>query len=462
MLHNLLPNLLLGCALAAGPQSLSERIDVYVQNEMSVRGVPATAVAVVRSGEIVHAKAYGTADVELSVPADTRTVFELLSVSKQFTAAAVLLLERDGKLALEDELARHVDGLPTSWRKITILQLLSHTSGIPDYTDQPGWMETLRQARTPEELLAPVKARPLVFVPGTQWGYSNSNYYLLGLLIEKSSAVRFDAFLEQRVFAPLDMRATRLESFEQLIPHRASGYHATSGGIVNAPWIDPSHKWAAGAFLSSIDDMAKWTRALDSDVLLPARVRERMVTGVRLSDGTSASYGLGNELALDHGHRVAGHQGGGMAFNATLLHFPDDRLSVVVLCNLTQAPSKAWARNIAAFWLPDIREEGAAIADPDPRASTALRKVLVDAAQGKADPECFAPDMRDELTAFVRRVGPQFLGPLGALERLTPLGAAPDAQGGLRYRARFAKGSIVWDLEVDGDGRIRKLEPTLE
>jgi hypothetical protein len=185
-----------------------------------------------------------------------------------------------------------------------------------------------------------------------------------------------------------------------------------------------------------------------------------MLAPALLADGTTAKYGVANELDFDHGHRVAGHQGGGVAFNATLLEYPDDHLSVIVLANLTQAPSRSWARHIASFWIADLGTEDAEISDPKPEFTVIFKGVLADAAKGKVDGELFATDVRATMKTFIERVGPNFLGPMGELESLTPIAAKSGAKPRtLCYRAKFKRGAIVWTVELDSAGRIESMEP---
>jgi CubicO group peptidase (beta-lactamase class C family) len=442
----------------------AEAIDAYVRSIMEREHVPGLSVAVVKDGQLVFAQGYGLANVELDVPATADTVYEVLSVSKQFTATAIVMLAEEKKLALDDAIAKHLAALPDEWSGITIRHLLTHTSGIKDYTDADGWLEKIRLDRTPEELLKPVMEAPLLFAPGERWSYSNSNYYLLGMILEKISGKTYAEFLAERIFKPLAMTSTRIDDYRDIIKRRASGYHWQKDELGNAAYVSPTQKWSAGAVVSTVNDMAKWEAAIASAKLVPAETQRAMFSPAHLSSGAEVKYGLGNELDDDHGHRVAGHQGGGLAFNATDLRFVDDNLAVIVLCNLTQAPSRVIARHIAAFYVPDISDEGkAGIEDKDPAATSMLRQVLLDAAQGKCDPARFAAGVDDKMVPFIKRAGPQFLGTLGKLEDFTLLQADNKAkQRTLRYRARFEKSSIIWTFELDAARKILSMEPTRE
>lgn len=442
----------------------SAAIDAYLRAEMEQAHVPGTSIAVVHKGRLVFARGYGLANVELAVSAAPETVYELLSVGKEFCASAVMLLAEDGKLSIDEKLATYLSDVPPAWSDVTVRQLLSHTSGIPDYTEMSGWFATIRLDRTPKDLIDTVASQPLEFTPGTRWHYSNTNYYLLGLIVEKCSGKKYAAFLEERIFRPLAMTSTRMNDLSAIVAHRAAGYHWRNDALENAEPVSPTHKWAAGGVISTVLDLAKWEIALQEGKLLTAVDRERMCTPVVLANGDTAHYGFGNELDLVRDHRVAGHQGGGLAFNAAHVRFPDDGLAVILLCNQTRAPSQEWARHIAALYLPAIAfAADAHIKDGDPEATERFRQILLDAARGVADPEAFAPEKRDELVPFVRKAGPQFLGTLGDLQSLVLLEDRTDgAKHVRRYRSVYKTSSIVWTVEIAPSGRVLSLEPQPE
>jgi Beta-lactamase len=234
--------------------------------------------------------------------------------------------------------------------------------------------------------------------------------------------------------------------------------------LQNAEYVSPAQKWAAGAVVSTVLDLAKWDAALDTEKLLKRATLRQMWTPARLNSGEEAPYGFGNELDMDYGHRVAGHQGGGLAFNATLLRYPDDRLTVIVLCNLTQAPSRAMARRIASFYLPDLTAEAhKGIKDSEPQTTRMLKGVLLDAAQGKVDPSLFAPEAQAETVPFIRRAGPGFLKPLGAMKSFVLLERREEKTRRVyRYRAVYDEGSVLWTFTLAPVGKISALRPVRE
>jgi CubicO group peptidase (beta-lactamase class C family) len=457
--------LLLLLAIARIPaHAQSEMIDAYVRMRMAKDHVPGLSIAVVRDGKIVYANGFGLANVELNVAATQTTVYWLMSVSKQFTAAAVLMLAEEGKIDLNAPIARYLASAPGAWKDVLVRHLLTHTSGIPDYTDTLGWGQTIRQDRSPQDLLAPVMVKPLLFTPGTQWRYSNSNYFLLGLIIEKVSGTPWSDFLQRRIFVPLGMTSTHANDSSAIIPGRAAGYHWQNGSLQNAPYVSPSQLWAAGSIISTVEDLAKWEAGLASGKLLKRSTVEQMIAPAKLADGGETAYGYGNELGRDHGHRFAGHQGGGLAFNTMLLRYPDDRLTVIVLANLTQAPSEQIAHKIASFYLPDLSDNGKpAIADGGPQLSSRLKTVILEAAQGRADDALFTLQAQQELLPHLKRAGLRLLPPLGVMKSFTLM--EKTNEGTLRhyrYRAVYAEAAISWQFTLNAEGKIADITPMPE
>lgn len=444
----------------------NEKLDAYVKAEMARSHAPGMSVAVVQQGRVIFTQGYGMASIELSAPATANTVYETLSITKQFTAAAVMVLVGEGKIDLNQPVSKYLANLPSAWSGITVRHLLTHTSGIADYTGAPGWGQSARMDRPPLELVKTVFQTPLLFLPGAQKKYSNTNYYLLGMMIEKISGMAYGDFLAQRIFGPLGMTSTRLNNYAAIVPARAAGYHRSNNNeIQNADFISSSQKWAAGGVISNVADLAKWLIALETGSLLKHDTLEQMWAPGQLNDGSRTDYGFGNELDSDRGHRVVGHEGSGLGFNASMIYLPDDHLGIVVLGNLTQAATLAMAHHIAAIYLPAISDEANnGITDSEPKLTELLRQTLLDAAQGKADPARLAPDSRPQLLQLLRTNGPRLLGPLGTLESLILLeDSAKNGAHARRYRAVFSKGQrIIWEVQFAADGTIAELAPRPE
>ncbi len=295
-------------------------------------GEPGAAVLIAKDGQIVLRKGYGLANLELGVPMRPDMVFEIASVTKQFTAAAILLLQERGKLSVDDDITKYLPGYPTHGRKITIDHLLNHTSGIPEVTGLPEWWPRRREDLTLPQLIDLFKDKPLDFKPGEKQAYSNSGYILLGAILEKASGKSYEDFVEQEIFAPLGMKRSRYGHQDEVVPDRASGYDMGDGYKV-AEYISLTQAYAAGGLLSTVDDLALWAQALTSEKLLRGKSLERMTTPPRLTSGEPTSYAYGQGILNENGTRIIEHGGGIPGFNSELLRIPDQRLLVIILAN---------------------------------------------------------------------------------------------------------------------------------
>lgn len=339
------------CIYGAAHAAVLDRIEARIQQELAQYHVPGLAVAISRGGQVVFMKGYGLANVELSVPVTPDTVFQLASVTKQFTAAGVLLLVHDGKLTLDTRVGSVLPELPRAWRDLTVRQLLSHTSGLPSYTDLPDLQKRWRNDMSHADILALIADQPLKFRPGEREDYSNTNYFLLGMVIEKVSGRRWDEFLAERIFRPLGMRATRANDQLSIVPHRAAGYRFVGGKIANAECTSMTWPFAAGALLSTVSDLTRWDAALYDDRLLPQPLLQTMWTPVRLNDGRQADYGFGWRIVRADGRRLVYHSGGIPGFLTNISRFIDDRLTVIVLSNSEHSDPQQLARDLAAIYL---------------------------------------------------------------------------------------------------------------
>ena len=300
------------------------------------------SVLVDLDGKTLLSKSYGSANLEWDIPNSPSTKFRLGSITKQFTAACILLLEERGKLKVEDPVKKYMPDAPAAWDKVTIFNLLTHTSGIPSFTGFPDYHSTEAIATTPEQLVARFRDKPLEFQPGEKWNYSNSGYVLLGYLIEKISQQSYRQFVQENIFNPLRMKDSGYDSNSEIILHRASGYMPGPKGMTNAGYIDMTIPLSAGALYSTTEDLLRWEQGLMSGKLLNPSSIEKMTTPFK----NDYAFGLGVHTA--NGHRLIDHGGGIEGFNTFLAYYPEDKLTVVVLANLNGQAPDAIASKLAA------------------------------------------------------------------------------------------------------------------
>ncbi len=295
---------------------------------------PGAALLVVQDGAVVYRGARGMADVELGVELSADHVFRLGSITKQYTAAAILLLEERGQLSVGDPITKYLPDYPTHGHEITIEHLLTHTSGIYNYTDVAGYMDQpVRRDVTTDELIDTFRSLDMEFAPGERWDYSNSGYVLLGAIIEQVSGQSYAEFMEENVFEPLGLEATHYGG-SQIVPGRVRGYQIDGEGFANAPYISMSHAHAAGALLATVDDLAAWDAALAGGELISEASYRRMTSPYVLADGEEAAYGYGFSVTKLRDLPVIHHGGGIHGFSTFGLRVPSERVYVAALSNI--------------------------------------------------------------------------------------------------------------------------------
>jgi CubicO group peptidase (beta-lactamase class C family) len=328
-------------------------------------GEPGAAVLVAKDGQVLLRKGYGLANLELGVPIQPDMVFELGSITKQFTAAAILLLQERGQLSVDDEITRFLPDFPTHGQKITLHHLLTHVSGIPSYTGLPEWRTRVREDLTVQQLIDLFKDKPLEFNPGEKWAYNNSAYVLLGAVIEKVSGKSYEDFIEQEIFAPLGMKRSYYGHQTEVIPGRVAGYDKEGEGYQIAEYISMTQPYAAGSLLSTVDDLAIWAEALSGGKVVKKASLERMTTPAKLASGQSTKYAYGLAISDEEGTRIVEHGGGIFGFVTQMLHVPDRRLLVIVLSNNTSRNPEILAYRVARKALGRALEDRKAVAlDP--------------------------------------------------------------------------------------------------
>jgi len=337
------------------------RVDAFVGEQLGLQRIPGVNLAVLRYGKLVKAKGYGLANLELDVPVKPATEMQTGSVGKQFTATAVMMLVEEGKVGLDDDVSKYFAGTPVAWKDIKVRNLLTHTSGIPEYTDAKSAkakeLFNFRADYTEDDLYQRLIQMPLDFEPGTKWKYSNSGYLLLGILIHKVTGEFYGDFLQERIFRPLGMTATRIISEADIVPNRSSGYRIVNGEIKNQEWVSPTlNTTADGALYTNVLDLGKWDAALYTEKLIKRSSLEQMWTPVRLKDGKTYPYGFGWFLNEVNGHRLIEHDGAWQGFTVNISRYVDDRLTVIVMTNLEEGPSEPGkiAHGVAGIYEPEL------------------------------------------------------------------------------------------------------------
>jgi CubicO group peptidase (beta-lactamase class C family) len=321
------------------------------------------AVLVSKGGETLFAKGYGFANAEHQVPNTPRTKFRLGSITKQFTAMAILVLQERGKLKVEDPVGKYIDDAPKAWEGVTIHHLLSHTGGVPSYTDGLAYMAKMMMPETVNSMIARFRDKPLEFRPGEKFHYSNSGYFLLGAIIEKVSGQSYESFLKEAIFDPLGMKDTGYDHHATVIPGRAAGYNLNRNGLVNAPYLDMSQPYAAGSLYSTVEDLARWDRALNDGKLITKGSYAKMYAPVK------NDYAYGWVVTTAKGRKTIQHGGGINGFVTEILRYPEEKVCVVVLCNVLPMNPGRVARDLASialgepFQMPGTRK----VAKVDPK-----------------------------------------------------------------------------------------------
>jgi CubicO group peptidase (beta-lactamase class C family) len=340
----------------------ADPVDDIVLAEIKRQNAPAIGIAVVKNGRTLKEKGYGFANIELGVRADSKTFFQTASAGKQFTAALVMLLVNDGKLKLDESISTYLQDAPSEWQQITIRHLLTHTSGLP-HTDEA---IDLRKDYTEDELATSAFKLPLKSAAGDAFSYSNVGYQLLGIICSKIGGRFYGDQARDRLFAPSGMQA-HVMSERKITRGRAAGYDREDGIFLNQSWVSPTlNTTADGSYYASAQDMALWAVILDSTTLLSQATKDVMWTPTKLNNGTQWDWGFGWRLFYDPGHRSVRHRGDWQGFTSHILHFPDDRLTISVLMNRSNAQPHVIADKIAAYYIPALRKPSA----PPPSAAT--------------------------------------------------------------------------------------------
>ena len=452
------------------PAQLSA-IDTFVAGEMARKKIPGLELGIYSHGQILLAKGYGLANVELNVPVKPETIFQSGSVGKQFVSAAIMMLVEQGKLSLDDSITKYFPGAPPAWKPILLKNLLSHTSGLADYENEASFNDPtnpfyLRLDFTEDQLMSKFYKLAIENAPGDKWNYRNVNYAILGILIGKVSGMFYGDYLAEHIFRPLGMAQTRIISDRDIIPNRAAGYELDDHGqLKNQVWVSPTfNSTGDGTLYFNVLDIAKWDAALYTTKLLKQSSLDRIWTVYPFNDGkpNPADYGFAWRIGTQSGHKRIEHSGAWQGFTCMISRYPDDGISVAVLTNLDSGHSNPgyFAHVVAGLAdAPLLPERYATIPDSDPARTQRLATVLTDINAhidfiAQAAPG-LAALMKNGVPPIIREeVASAWPGTITLVKQTSLAGT----RGGLGlYRVTRGDNSILIGFGLNDDGKIETL-----
>jgi D-alanyl-D-alanine carboxypeptidase len=434
------------------PPEVTARIDAAAEKQLAVTGVPSASVAVVKDGQIAYIHAYGKARLDPPLPATPPMQYSIGSVSKQFTAAAVLLMQQEGKLRLDDPVSKYLPDL-TRANEVTLRMLLSHTSGYQDYWPEDYVMTSMLTPTTAQHILDVWGRKPLDFDPGTKWQYSNTNYVIAGRIVEQVSGQPLVALLASRVFTPLGMTGVLNTDASHLPPSDPTGYYRRAlGPLRPSPKEGAGWLFAAGELAMSAPDLARWNISLINRSLLKPESYDEMFREVKLKDGKGTGYGLGVEVGDRNGHSAIYHSGEVSGFVSMNVVYPADKTAVTVLTNQdASSAAAAIAKDLGSILLAPAAGTDAAKAEARALAIfTGLQNGQLDRAQ--LTPYCnsyFSPEAIADFSSSLK--------PLGTPTEFTQVNE--EQRGGMTFRAfraKFAERDLVITTYEMPDGKLEQ------
>lgn len=333
-------------------QNINKKIDSLLNEKYSDSSTGGVYL-VSKGGKQIFKKAYGLSNLELEIPMTTENVFEIGSITKQFTAVSILILEEQGKLKTDDKVSNYIPNYPNG-NLITIHHLLTHTSGIKDFTKIKGLNEIAKEDLTTQELVDFFKNEPLDFQPGESFKYCNAGYILLGYIIELVSGQSYDAFVTQHIFKKLNMTNSYYGSHQKIIPNRASGYSIKDNEYINNRYISFSIPFSSGSLMSTADDMLKWQEGIKNNILISEKTTKKAFTNYSLNNGKTIDYGYGWHIKTQNGEKIYEHGGSIFGFKSMGVYIADYDIYVIALTNCgCNSPTKI-TREIARIVVDDI------------------------------------------------------------------------------------------------------------
>lgn len=439
----------------------ADSIDDLVRDSMKTRKIPGMSLAVIKDGKVVRATGYGFANLELNVPATKDTVYEIGSISKQIASQAVMLLVEDGKIGLDDPINKHLPAnAPPTWAKITVRDLLNHTSGLKDWTEVKEF--SYRREYSAEEFIDLVKAFPLVFQPKENWGYSNTNLPLVGVIVEKASVRSFEDFVTERIIKPLNYPTIRFKHQEDVVPNRATGYVLRNGEWKNGEPFRPKVIAPSGGILASAVDLARWWEAALEGRIVKQPGLAEMLKAAKINDGRSVSHGFAFFTNTFNGNTFISHAGSTVGgFGAMVYYFPKDKISIAAIGNLEDGGFGAEyiIKRLSNQYIPGAFVGGMKEVD-DPEKTREALQILKDIAENK-NPDILSTNFATRMPDAFRK---QLAENLKQMKSFAYLGNEkigknhfmldPLASEFFRYRMTLASKTVYYHFRMNKDGKI--------
>lgn len=435
------------------------RVDSLVNEEMKNQRIPGLSLVVLRDGKIDYVKGYGYSNLEHNVPVKAETIFQAGSVGKQFTAFAVLLLVQEGKMSLDDKLTKYFPDAPSGWDSITVRNLLNHTSGFGDYTNNFDY----RANYTEDSLYHEYRKRPLLFKAGEKQRYSNMGYATLGIIIGKAAGKFYGEYFKERVFTPLGMTTARIITEENIVPNRAAGYRLVNDSIKNQEWVSPSiNTTADGSMYVTALDMAKWEAGLNAGKLLKKEYYDLMWAPTKLNNGTIENYGFGWSIDSVNGNRIVEHNGSWQGFECTIKRYPEKKISVVVFANLKRANTYKISTRILHLFQPELSIASLkTLKDTEPGITKLVNGFINNVIEKKLRADQFTTALAAELMDSTTQArGSEFFKSKGKFLKSELLSRKELGNGTREYRYRllFSKEILGFMIQFNKENKIVDLQ----
>jgi CubicO group peptidase (beta-lactamase class C family) len=387
-------------------------VDQAVLQHLERTKTPGCSIAIVKDGAVVLSKGYGLANVETDAPATSETVYRIGSLTKPFTAALVMAHVEKGTVKLDDPMRKHLPDLPDAFEKVTVRQLLNHTSGIPSYTDLLSFVSVMRNVGSARAIIDMSVKEKANFAPGEGWKYNNTGYTVLGELVAKLEGKPWEAVVRERISTPLGLTHTQASNPAQIVKNRAAGYVPAKDGVANAPYMDMSWPGSAGVLESTVGDLVKFDAGYVGKLVKPETMKMMTTTSP-----VSKNYGLGWSLGELSGVPVVAHGGAIPGFNAFIGRVPSKKVTVIVLTNSGAGDASTLGRRLIGLTLPDLAAKPAATKDDDPATTAFAKEKFERLLKGELTAEELTPEFAKVMTPQLIEDIRKTLGALGPLTK---------------------------------------------